>query len=64
MSDDDYHGEHEDDHADGDFDAEYATERTTAPQGPYSTRDVGVGFAVLLVGVVLVFGVPLLVLGI
>lgn len=35
-------------------------ERTTAPQSPYSMRQVGIGFAVLLVGLLVTFGVPLL----
>lgn len=35
-------------------------ERQTAPQAPYTTRDVGVGFVVALVGMVIVFGIPLL----
>lgn len=34
--------------------------RTTAPQSEFTTRDVGVGFAVLLAGLVVVFGLPLL----
>lgn len=33
--------------------------RSTAPQSDYTMRDVGVGFIVLLVGVVVVFGLPL-----
>lgn len=33
--------------------------RSTAPQSEYSTRDVGVGFAVLLVGVALTFGLAI-----
>lgn len=51
------------DHADHDHhphDSEYATERTTAPQSDYTVRDVGVGFLVALVGMVIVFVVPLL----
>lgn len=55
-------GDHGDDHGDG-FDAEYATERETAPQGPFTTRDVGVGFVIALVGMALVFGVPIAMLG-
>ena len=35
-------------------------ERTTAPQSPYTMRDVGVGLIVLLIGLVLVFVVPTL----
>lgn len=53
----------EDDHADHEphpNEKEYATERTTAPQSPYTSRDVVAGFVVALVGMALVFGVPLL----
>jgi hypothetical protein len=38
-------------------------ERTTAPMGDYSSRDVGIGFVVMLVGVLIAFGIPLLALG-
>jgi hypothetical protein len=34
-------------------------ERITAPQSEYTLRDVGSGFAVLAVGLVLTFGVAL-----
>lgn len=34
--------------------------RVTAPQQEYSMRQVGLGFVVLLVGLVVAFGVPLL----
>lgn len=33
--------------------------RSTAPQSAYTTRDVGVGAVVALLGVALAFGVPL-----
>jgi len=33
--------------------------RSTAPQSPYTTGQVTVGFAVLFVGLVVVFGLPL-----
>ncbi|WP_436927036.1 DUF7550 family protein [Halosimplex amylolyticum] len=33
--------------------------RSTAPQSEYTTRDVGVGFAVMLVGVTIAFVLPL-----
>lgn len=36
------------------------SERTTAPQSPYTMGQVGVGFVVLLVGLLVVFGIPLL----
>lgn len=49
------------DHApDAPHESEYATQRTTAPQSPYTTRDVAVGAVVALVGMAVVFGVPLL----
>ncbi len=35
-------------------------ERTTAPQSPYSTRQAGIGFAVLVVGLLVTFAVPVL----
>lgn len=33
--------------------------RSTAPQSGYTTRDVGVGVVIFLVGAVLTFGLPL-----
>lgn len=51
------------DHADHDHhphESEYVTERETAPQSDYTTRDVAVGFLVALVGMVVAFAVPLL----
>jgi len=33
--------------------------RSTAPQSPFTTGQVAVGFAVLFVGLVVVFGLPL-----
>ncbi|TYL37085.1 hypothetical protein CV102_18890 [Natronococcus pandeyae] len=38
-------------------------DRTTAPMDDYTTRDVGVGVAVALVGILIAFGIPLLALG-
>lgn len=38
----------------------YATPRTTAPQSPYTTRDVAIGLVVLAVGLVVTVAVPLL----
>lgn len=35
-------------------------ERTTAPQSPYTGRQVGTGFLVLLVGLLVTFAIPLL----
>ncbi|MFC4245712.1 hypothetical protein ACFOZ7_01625 [Natribaculum luteum] len=34
--------------------------RTTAPMSEYTSRDVGVGFVVLLVGLAVAFALPLL----
>ena len=39
---------------------EYATARETAPQSRYTTRDVAVGAVIALVGLLVGFGVPLL----
>lgn len=36
-----------------------ATGRSTAPQSPFEMREVGIGLAVLLVGIVVAFAVPL-----
>jgi len=36
-----------------------ATGRSTAPQSPYTLREVGIGFAVLAAGLVVAFGLPL-----
>ncbi|MFB6207584.1 MAG: hypothetical protein ABEJ05_13770 [Haloglomus sp.] len=33
--------------------------RTTAPQSDYTAREVGIGFAVALAGIFVVFGIPL-----
>ena len=35
-------------------------ERQTAPQEPYTMRDVGVGAIVAIIGAVIVFGIPLI----
>lgn len=51
------HGDHDAEH---DHESAYATDRETAPQSAYTNRDVAVGFAVALVGMAVVFGVPLL----
>lgn len=40
--------------------SDYVTERTTAPQSPYTQRDVLVGSVIALAGLVLTVGVPLL----
>ena len=54
MSDhaDDEHG-HEDHHG-------HESGRTTAPQSAYTNREVGIGLAIALAGMVLVFVVPIL----
>ncbi|MFD1564903.1 hypothetical protein ACFR99_15300 [Haloarchaeobius amylolyticus] len=39
-------------------------ERTTAPMSPYSARDVAIGGVVMLVGVAVAFGIPLLTMGV
>lgn len=35
-------------------------DRTTAPQSPFSSREVGIGLFVFLVGTGAIFGLPLL----
>lgn len=35
-------------------------DRTTAPQSPYSSREVGIGLLVFLIGTGVIFGLPLL----
>lgn len=35
-------------------------ERQTAPQEPYTMRDVGIGAVVALIGMIIVFGIPIL----
>lgn len=47
-------GEHGDDHP-----SEYATERSTAPQSPYTRQDVIRGVVIAVAGLVIAFGVPL-----
>ncbi|MFC4541660.1 hypothetical protein ACFO5R_06945 [Halosolutus amylolyticus] len=37
-----------------------AADRTTAPMSEYTGRDVAVGLVVMLLGVVVAFGIPLL----
>jgi len=64
------HGDHDDGHGHGGDRPEYDPSnkdlperapplRSTAPQSDYTMRDVGVGFAVLAVGLVLTFGLSL-----
>lgn len=56
---DDAHDGDVEPHEADEHESEYATERTTAPQSDYTTRDVVVGTVVALVGMAVVFGVPL-----
>ncbi|WP_246987692.1 DUF7550 family protein [Halorientalis marina] len=49
-----------DDHEEVDNDYPDPPERSTAPQSDYSMSDVLTGFVVMLVGVAITFGVPLL----
>ena len=51
----------EDEHGHQDTDAsDTEPGRETAPQSPYGMRAVGIGFAVLAVGLLVAFAVPLL----
>jgi hypothetical protein len=34
-------------------------DRSTAPQSPYTGREIGIGIAVFLVGMLIAFGLPL-----
>jgi hypothetical protein len=56
MSDHDGHDDHGHGHEDW---ANPGPDRETSPMQSFSTRDVGVGFAVMFVGLVVVFGLPL-----
>jgi hypothetical protein len=58
--DDTDHGDHQPgDHDHGDHQSS-DDERVTSPMQEFSTSQVGVGLAVLVVGLVVVFGIPLL----
>lgn len=35
-------------------------ERQTAPQEPYTMREVGIGAVVAIIGMIIVFGIPIL----
>lgn len=64
-ADDHEHAEHQADHDDHAHDEMHGhdvegLERVTSPMQPYSMREVGIGFAVLLVGLVVAFAIPLL----
>lgn len=51
------------DHSDADHGHEdhhdHESGRSTAPQSAYTTRDVAVGWVVALVGLLVVFGIPI-----
>lgn len=47
-------------HADHEQSKPLPGERITSPMQPYSTGQVGIGFVVLVVGLVVTFGVPLM----
>ncbi|WP_168192949.1 MULTISPECIES: hypothetical protein [Halostella] len=50
----------EDEHGHQDTDApDVEPGRETAPQSPYSMQQVGIGFAVLAVGLAVAFAIPL-----
>jgi hypothetical protein len=48
------------DHSPHDHSEDSEPGRGTAPMQPFSTRQAGIGFAVLLIGLAVVFGIPLL----
>lgn len=52
----DGHGDHDETHG---HDVE-GLERTTSPMQEFTTREVGIGFAVLVVGLLVAFALPLL----
>ena len=49
-----------DDDTGADVGHDLEAERTTAPMSDYGSREVGIGFVVMLVGVAIAFGIPLL----
>ncbi len=51
---------HGEDVSHGDFHGANEDHRTTSPMQGFSTSQVGIGLAVLVVGLVVVFGIPLL----
>lgn len=58
---DDDHAGHGDDEDHAEFSHERSEDlRVTSPMQPFTTSEVGVGFAVLLVGLVVAVGLPLL----
>ncbi|USZ68448.1 hypothetical protein NGM10_01605 [Halorussus salilacus] len=58
MSDHDDHGH--DDHGETHGHDIEGLERTTSPMQEFTTREVGIGFAVLVVGLLVAFALPLL----
>ena len=59
------HAEHQADHDEHAHDEMHGhdvegLERVTSPMQTYSMREVGIGFAVLVVGLVVAFAIPLL----
>lgn len=49
----------EDGETDESFEPAYETDRQTAPQTPYTLRDVWVGATIALVGLIITVGLPL-----
>ena len=54
------HDDHGDDHGHGHGDHEDDDGRVTSPMQEFSTSQVGVGLAILAVGLLVTFGLPLL----
>ncbi|WP_049925011.1 DUF7550 family protein [Halopiger goleimassiliensis] len=55
--------EHADDDSGADVGHDLEAERTTAPMSDYSSRAVAVGLVVMVVGIAVAFGIPLLTVG-
>lgn len=45
-----------------DDDSSELPERTTAPQSPFGAREIRLGLLVLVIGIVITFGIPALVM--
>lgn len=59
----DHADEHEEEHLETEGHAyahPHGPERSTAPQSPYTNREVGIGAVIALAGMILVFVVPIL----
>ena len=52
-----------DDDSAADVGHDLEAERTTAPMSEFSGREAGIGVAVMVVGVAVAFGIPLLAVG-